>query len=466
MSLSVAAGKILGLIGPNGSGKSTVMKLIMGIERPDGGSVRISGVEVCGWPSHRIARMGAGIVFQHSRPLHRQTVLENIKLALLPDKLTRLFADPQTDARARAIAARVGLTAVLDRRPGTLPFADLRKIEIAKAIARDPQVLLIDEPFAGLTAKETAAFSDLICELRDDGRAVLLVDHNVKSVSRLVDRVIAMYVGERIAEGSADEVMRNETVRRVYLGGAIETAARPESSFRDTATPFLEVDKVSVHYGKAQALEQVSIHVHEREFVAVVGLNGAGKTTLFNTISGFLPYAGEVRRQGATLRGQSAAAIARGGIVQCPEGRELFVDMTVRENLDLGGQHLPTEESGAQIEWLFELFPILRDRQRQAAGTLSGGEQQMLTIARALMMKPKLLMLDEPTLGLAPVILEQISKALERLRQTTPITVLLAEQNVTFALPHADRVYVLEHARIVWEGNPAKFAAEGGAGFL
>jgi branched-chain amino acid transport system ATP-binding protein len=466
MSLSVAAGKILGLIGPNGSGKSTVMKLIMGIERPDGGSVRINGVDVAGWPSHRIARMGAGIVFQHSRPLHRQTVLENIKLALLPDKLTRLFADPQTDARARAIAARVGLTAVLDRRPGTLPFADLRKIEIAKAIARDPQVLLIDEPFAGLTAKETAAFSDLICELRDDGRAVLLVDHNVKSVSRLVDRVIAMYVGERIAEGSADEVMRNETVRRVYLGGTIETAARPESSFRDAATPFLEVDKVSVHYGKAQALEDVSIHVHEREFVAVVGLNGAGKTTLFNTISGLLPYAGDVRRQGTTLRGQSAAAIARGGIVQCPEGRELFVDMTVRENLDLGGQHLPQDESDAQIEALFELFPILRQRQGQAAGTLSGGEQQMLTIARALMMKPKLLMLDEPTLGLAPVILEQISKALERLRQTTPITVLLAEQNVTFALPHADRVYVLEHARIVWEGDPAKFAAEGGAGYL
>ena len=466
MSLSVAAGKILGLIGPNGSGKSTVMKLIMGIERPDGGSVRINGVEVCGWPSHRIARMGAGIVFQHSRPLHRQTVLENIKLALLPDKLTRLFADPQTDARARAIAARVGLSGVLDRRPGTLPFADLRKIEIAKAIARDPQVLLIDEPFAGLTAKETAAFSDLICELRDDGRAVLLVDHNVKSVSRLVDRVIAMYVGERIAEGSADEVMRNETVRRVYLGGAIEIAARPESSFRDATTPFLEVDKVSVHYGKAQALEEVSIHVHEREFVAVVGLNGAGKTTLFNTISGLLPYAGDVRRQGATLRNSSAAAIARGGIVQCPEGRELFVDMTVRENLDLGGQHQPPEENATQIEWLFELFPILRERQGQAAGTLSGGEQQMLTIARALMMKPKLLMLDEPTLGLAPVILEQISKALERLRQTTPITVLLAEQNVTFALPHADRVYVLEHARIVWEGDPAKFAAEGGAGYL
>jgi branched-chain amino acid transport system ATP-binding protein len=179
MAFGVEAGKILGLIGPNGSGKSTVMKLIMGIEQPDAGSVRIGGVEVAGWPSHKIARMGAGIVFQHSRPLHRQTVLENIKLALLPDKLTRLFTDPETDARARVIADRVGLGAVLHRRPATLPFADLRKIEIAKAIARDPKVLLIDEPFAGLTSTETAAFSDLICELRDDGRAVLLVDHNV-----------------------------------------------------------------------------------------------------------------------------------------------------------------------------------------------------------------------------------------------------------------------------------------------
>src|SRR5271167_4893398 len=311
MALSIKAGKILGLIGPNGSGKSTVMKLIMGIERPDAGSVRINGTEVAGWPSHRIARSGAGIVFQHSRPLHRQTVLENIKLALLPDKLTRLLADPETDTKARAIAARVGLGAVLDRRPATLPFADLRKIEIAKAIARDPQVLLIDEPFAGLTSRETGAFSDLICELRVDGCAILLVDHNVKSVSRLADRVLAMYVGECIAEGTVDEVMSNETVRRVYLGGSIETAARPESSFSDATVPFLAVDDVSVQYGKAQALQNVSIHVHAGEFVSIVGLNGAGKTTLFNAISGFLPFTGEIRREGSLLRGHTAAAIAR-----------------------------------------------------------------------------------------------------------------------------------------------------------
>ena len=133
---------------------------------------------------------------------------------------------------------------MLNRRPATLPFADLRKIEIAKAIARDPQVVLIDEPFAGLTARETASFAKLITEMRDDGRAVLIVDHNVKSMSALVDRVYAMNVGEKIAEGTVAEVMANETVRKVYLGGAIETAARPESAFDDAQTPFLEIENL------------------------------------------------------------------------------------------------------------------------------------------------------------------------------------------------------------------------------
>jgi branched-chain amino acid transport system ATP-binding protein len=187
---------------------------------------------------------------------------------------------------------------------------------------------------------------------------------------------------------------------------------------------------------------------------------------LFNTISGFLPYSGDIIRDGEKLRGTSPAKIARSGVVQCPESRELFGEMSVRENLDLGGQHLTEEDRQKQLTWLFELFPILKERQGQMAQTLSGGEQQMLAIGRALMMQPKILILDEPTLGLAPVILEQLSKALERLRQTTPITVLLGEQNVTFALPHADRVYVLEHARIVWEGDPGRFAAEAGEGYL
>src|SRR5579883_201569 len=465
IAFNIAGGEILGLIGPNGSGKSTVMKLIMGIERPNAGTVKLDGVDIAGWPPHRIARAGIGIVFQHSRPLHRQTVLENIKLALLPDSLLRLAAAPGVDERARAIAERVGLGAVMHRHPSTLPFADLRRMEMAKAIARDPKVVLVDEPFAAITGAEMRAFSELIHGFREEGRAVLLVDHNVKSVAALVDRVLAMYLGEHVAEGSADEVMQNETVRRVYLGGKIEAVERRLET-AGASPPLLDVADLSVFYGKAQALEKVSIHVREGEFVSVVGLNGAGKTTLFNAISGLVPYAGAIRFDGCDLRRVTAGGVARAGLVQCPETRELFGDMTVRENLDLGGHRLTAARRAHQLDFLFELFPILRKRQTQVARTLSGGEQQMLAIARALMMEPKLLILDEPTLGLAPVILDQLSKAMHLLRKTTPITVLLGEQNVTFALPHADRVYLLEHARIIWEGDPARFASEMGTGYL
>jgi branched-chain amino acid transport system ATP-binding protein len=326
-------------------------------------------------------------------------------------------------------------------------------------------VVLVDEPFAGLTMSEVAVFSDLIRSFRDEGRAVLLVDHNVKSVAALVDRVFAMYLGERIAEGTADEVMRDPTVRRVYLGGEI-TASQHRSLAAAEKPRLLEVDDVSVFYGKAQALDKVGLHVGQGEFVSVVGLNGAGKTTLFNAMSGLVPYSGKITFDGHDLRRKTAGAIARDGLVQCPEGRELFGDMSVEENLDLGGQHLTASRRREQLAWLLDMFPILRERRAQASRTLSGGEQQMLAIARALMMDPKLLILDEPTLGLAPVILEQLGRALERLRETSPITIVLGEQNVTFALPHADRVYVLEHARIVWEGDPMRFAQEMGTGYL
>ena len=260
MSFDLAAGEIVGLIGPNGSGKSTVMSLVMGLARANAGTIALDGVDVAGWPAHRIARAGISIVFQHSRPLQRQTVLENIKLALLPDLLVRLATAAAVTERARAIGERVGLGGVLDRHPFTLPFADLRRMEMAKAVARDPKVVLLDEPFAGLTQTEIATFSDLIRTFRDEGRAVLLVDHSVKSVAALADRVIAMYLGERIAEGSAAEVMQNETVRRVYIGGSVEAVERRGGEKKDAAT-LLAVEGLDVAYGKAKAVDGVAFAV-------------------------------------------------------------------------------------------------------------------------------------------------------------------------------------------------------------
>jgi len=466
LAFRLDGGEILGLIGPNGSGKSTTLSVLMGLYAPTSGSIRFDGVELAGLPAHRIARRGVAIVFQHSRPLHRQTVLDHIRLALLPDSLWQLLHDPGITRRAEAIGARLGLGAVLHRLPDTLPFADLRRLELAKAIGRDPRLILVDEPFAGLTPLEMQDFSKLIRGLRDEGRAVVLVDHNVKGVSALVDRVIAMHAGRKIAEGRPDEVVADAHVREVYIGGAIEAAGAAAGPVDATGEPLLAVSRLSVHYGKAQALSGASIELREGECVAVVGLNGAGKTTLFNAVSGLVPYSGEIRFAGEALDGRDPGAIARAGIVQCPETRELFGALSVRENLELAGQRLPAAAAAETEAWLYGLFPVLKERRRQIARTLSGGEQQMLTIARGLMTRPRLLILDEPTLGLAPIVLKQISDALEVLRRETGITILLGEQNVTFALRHAERIYLLEHGRIAWQGPTARFVAEAGERYL
>lgn len=230
----------------------------------------------------------------------------------------------------------------------------------------------------------------------------------------------------------------------------------------------LEIRDMVCTYGQISALKGISLSVKAGQLVALIGANGAGKSTTLRAISGLVPaHAGKMTFNGEDITGIGAQRVLTKGIAHCPEGRRVFPHMTVAENLDMGA-YLRTDASEVTIdrERIYTEFPRLAERRKQAAGTLSGGEQQMLAIGRALMMQPKILILDEPTLGLAPVILELLSKALERLRQTTDITVLLGEQNVTFALPHADRVYVLEHARIVWEGDPGRFAAEAGEGYL
>ncbi len=457
-------GEILGLIGPNGSGKSTLMSLVMGIHRPDAGTIRFDGADIAGWPPNRVAEAGISMVSQHSRPLLQQTVLQNVQLALLPNRLLNLRLAPGIAAAARAALERVGLGDVADRLPSELPFAGLRRLELAKSLARQPTLLLLDEPFAGLSAGEVREFSALIRTFRTPERAIILVDHNVKGVRALVDRVIAMSAGSKIADDLPDHVLADETVRAVYLGGGGEVVPRPAPARREEA--ILRADRVSVSYGKATALREVSLAVPRGGVAAVVGLNGAGKTSLFNAICGLVPAKGGISYRGASLAGREASRIARDGVVLCPEKRELFGDMSVAENLRLGGSHLRAGELRERMDFVETLFPRLAERRGQFARTLSGGEQQQLALGRALMMKPAVLLIDEPTLGLAPIILDVISEAIEALRDTGTISLLIAEQNLTFALRHADEIHLLENGEITWNGPADRFAAEAGARVL
>ena len=215
----------------------------------------------------------------------------------------------------------------------------------------------------------------------------------------------------------------------------------------------LKVENLHVYYGSIHAIKGVSFEVHEREIVTLIGANGAGKSTTLNTVAGLLhPRSGSITFDGQNLIGTPASKVVSRGMALCPEGRRVFQQMTVRENLEMGGYTRPAGEIESSLEDVFERFPRLKERARQVAGTLSGGEQQMLAMGRALMSKPKLLMLDEPSMGLAPLLVEQIFDIIGELNRAGT-TILLVEQNAQMALSIATRAYVLETGKIVKEGD-------------
>ncbi len=219
--------------------------------------------------------------------------------------------------------------------------------------------------------------------------------------------------------------------------------------------PLLEVERLGVGYGGSQVLFDVDLEVGEGELVVLIGSNGAGKSTLMKSISGMLPaWGGEVRLNGETVTGVRPDRILRLGLAHCPEGRRVFPAMTVLENLTVGGFIRPRAEVDEELTRVQDLFPRLKDRRSQLAGTLSGGEQQMLAIGRALMSRPRLLLLDEPSLGLAPVIVDQVLDVVRTIADEG-ITTLLVEQNARLALSVATRAYVLESGRIVQTGAGA-----------
>ena len=221
----------------------------------------------------------------------------------------------------------------------------------------------------------------------------------------------------------------------------------------------LKVDDIHVYYGSIHAVKGVSFEVNEGEVVTLIGANGAGKSTVLNTVSGLLhPRSGSIEFEGKDLKGVPPHKIVEHGLAQCPEGRRIFLQMTVEDNLEMGAFTQPNSTIAGGIADVYKRFPRLEERRKQVAGTLSGGEQQMLAMGRALMSRPKLLMLDEPSMGLAPILVEQIFDIIKELHGLGT-TILLVEQNAQAALSVADRAYVLETGRISLSGTGAELMA-------
>jgi ABC-type branched-subunit amino acid transport system ATPase component/ABC-type branched-subunit amino acid transport system permease subunit len=442
VSLRAEPGKVTSLIGPNGAGKTTVLNMLSGFYRPDAGVIRIGDTQVQGSAAFRVARAGIARTYQTTQLFGSMSVAENLAIA----------------GGTQSLLAFVGYAGDIDARAADLPHVDKRLVEIARALATRPSVLLLDEPAAGLSRPDKQALATLLRRIAQSGVAVVLVEHDMDVVMGISDTVVVLDAGVVFAAGAPADVQRDPAVRKAYLG---EHALQPSGArAAPGGRPYLAVEKLEAGYGAEPVLKGVDLEVREREMVAVLGANGAGKSTLMRALSGLLrPVQGGIAFGGENITRLPAHSVMPRGLVLVPEGRQVFADLSVLHNLELGAFRRG-DDAAADIESMLERFPRLRERLHQRAGLLSGGEQQMLAIARGLMARPKLLLLDEPSLGLAPAVINDLFAALDRLRAESA-TILLVDQMAGLALALADRAYVIDGGRIVASGAASEIAATG-----
>jgi ABC-type branched-subunit amino acid transport system ATPase component len=467
--LAVQAGHAHGIIGPNGAGKTTLFNLITGIYRPDAGDIRLRGRSLVGLRPNQIARCGVGRTFQNIRLCKELSVLDNVRVAydtrLSTSPLAALLALPgfrrdeeRSADESFALLESFGLAALADKPARALPYGLQRRLEIARAIALKPSLLLLDEPAAGLNHAEMDELLRFLRWVRDHYEVtIVLIEHHMKLVMGLCDRISVFDFGAKIAEGTPAEIRANRRVIDAYLGeetgGSDEQAAPAPAGPSAGADLALSVRDLTVNYGDITAVKGISFEVKRGEIFTLIGANGAGKTSTLRALSGLRPYGGVVRLRGRDLAGLQAEEIVSAGLAQVPEGRGVFGPLTVWENLRLACW--PRRDRAAEaavMQRMFGIFPRLRERREQHAGTLSGGEQQMLAVARALLSGAEMLVLDEPSMGLAPKLVKEIYAVLREVNQAG-VTLLLVEQNANLALRLAHRAAVLETGRIVLTGT-------------
>jgi ABC-type branched-subunit amino acid transport system ATPase component len=495
VDLIVPPGSVLGLLGPNGAGKSTLLAVLSGLLRPNAGAVIFGGVDITAQPAHLRARHGLARTFQHPELFNDLTVREHLVLAdRLHKSPQRTWTDLVTlralrerrtteDGELAKVAEMLGIEELLDKPVTSLPLGSTRLVEVARALATHPTVLLLDEPSSGLDARESRHLSRALTRAVDTSDvSLVLVEHDVDMVLSMSTLVQVLDFGRTIAVGQPDTVRNDPAVRAAYIGDltpADTRVPRPADPVGPPSAPdgkptagggsvpdapkaraLVEINDLSSAYGAARSLEGVSLEITEGSVLAVLGANGAGKSTLARVISGLVPASsGIVRFAGEDITRLPAYVRRRRGIAYLPEGRAVFPSLTVLDNLRMAVRTIPPDERQEAVSRAMDMFPILRDRAKHPAGYLSGGEQQMLSLARALAVGPQLVIADEMSLGLAPKV---VGEVYDGIRQAVGqgITVLLIEQFLHHALALADDCCILRRGRVAWTGSTSD-AAQG-----
>ena len=450
LNMRVNKGQLYGLIGPNGAGKTTVFNMLTGVYKPTSGGIFLNGANITGKPPVEINKSGIARTFQNIRLFKAMSVLDNVKVGMQNQtkyttiegilRLPRYFKEEkQMNEKAVELLKVFDLDGEKDQFSANLPYGKQRKLEIARALATDPKLLLLDEPAAGMNPNETAELMDTIRFVREKfDMTILLIEHDMKLVAGICEELTVLNFGQ--------ELRRCSTTRRSSppiwaIKGALYMS-------------MLEIEKLEVYYGAINAIKGISFNVEQGEVIALIGANGAGKTTILHTITGLVAAKhGSIRFNGKELTKTPAHKIVSMGMAHVPEGRRVFAQLSVYENLMLGAYTRKDKaEINESIEHVYERFPRLKERQNQLAGTLSGGEQQMLAMGRALMSKPSIILMDEPSMGLSPLYVSEIFDIIQEINKSGT-TVLLVEQNAKKALSIANRAYVLETGNIALSGD-------------
>ncbi|MCJ7437114.1 MAG: ATP-binding cassette domain-containing protein [Acidimicrobiia bacterium] len=468
VSVDVAAGHVTGLIGPNGAGKTTLFNVITGLQAPTTGRVLVDGEDVTLAKPHQRARKGIGRTFQRLETFGTLSARDNILVAA---EMRRGWSREKFNANTLTdeVIEQVGLEGVAGERVDSLPTGTARLVEVARALATKPRVLLLDEPSSGLNESETSSLGTLLRELAGEGIAVLLVEHDMSFVMGTCEQIHVLDFGRIIAVGSPSEVQASPDVRAAYLGGEQEQVAADEApslvvvAQRDKASPILidteappalALRDVHAAYGAIEVIHGLDLVVPTGQVFALLGPNGAGKSSTLKVASGQLePTSGTVEIHGRDITGTSADTLARNGVCLVPEGRGIFPNLTVTENLRMATYTGVSLKS--VLDRAFERFPRLKERRKQVAGTLSGGEQQMLSMARALATDPKVLLLDELSMGLAPLIVEELYDVVKRIA-ADDVSILIVEQFAHEVLGVADVAAIMLHGRVEFSGAPAE----------
>lgn len=494
VSVSVPPAGIVGLVGPNGAGKSTLFGVLSGLLRPTRGAVALDGRDVtASSPQHRAA-LGLARTFQHPELFAGLSVRDHLVLAQRArHEKSRVWSDLFTvgslhrpraaeTERVDELVELLGLGPLAGRPALGMPLGVARLIELGRALASDPKVLLLDEPSSGLDSSESGQFEATLLRLaRERAISVLLVEHDVEMVMRMCQTVYVLDFGCCIACGTPEQIRTDRAVRAAYLGEAAPAAGEAGTgggaavggvAVRGVAGggagpagpgrgPALAVADLSVRYGDAVALAEVSFDLAGGKALAVLGPNGAGKSSLARALSGLVaPSSGTVRLDGQRIEGWAPHRIRRAGVIHLPEGRGVFRGLSVLDNLRMAARVVPGRAQRRDaVERALDTFPALADRRRQQAGSLSGGEQQMLSLARALATSPKVVIADEMSLGLAPLMVDLVFDGLDRARRAG-VTVVMIEQYVHRALAFAEDCIVLNRGRLAWSGPASEAGPE------